>query len=65
MGSTKSGVRTEFGSLRLNYTFWGPADLIEMDDAYSPAHAINAIIAQADVRMKKVVQTRVFPAVWQ
>ena len=37
----------------LNDTLWGPAYLSNMDYAYCPAYAINAIITEADVRIKK------------
>ena len=37
----------------LNDTLWGPAYLSDMDFAYCPAYAINAIITEADVRIKK------------
>ena len=41
----------------LHYTFWG-ADLFLIRD-YATAHAISDIITEADVRMKKLVRTRV------
>ena len=37
----------------LNDTLWEPAYLSDMDYAYCPAYAINAIITEADVRIKK------------
>ena len=49
----------------LNDTLWEPAYLSDMDYAYCPAYAINAIITEADVRIKKMVQTFFFPAMWQ
>lgn len=44
----------------LNDTLWGPAYLSDMDYAHGPAYAINAIITEADVRIKKMVQTWFF-----
>ena len=50
----------------LNDTLWGPAYLSDMNYAYGPAYAINAINTQADVRIKKMVQTRFFFSnMWQ
>ena len=50
--------QSKFGISRLYYTFLG-ADLFLLRD-YGTKEAISEIITQADVRMTKLVRTRIF-----
>ena len=56
----KKKTHTSESLSALNDTLWGPAFLSDMDYAFGPWYAISAIITKADVRIKKMIQTRFF-----